>query len=351
MYQAIIAHLPNATCIWQSISTKCFTKCHRYITPQTKDINILDCGVENEAYIKDFVKRNKYLPNLSICIDEGGQTGAIITDLICDLHFCPQTQCFPLYYYESESDSLQSNKDISTYRRKEAIRDEALHAIQSIYKDSNITKESIFYYIYALLNHNGYKQKYKDNLSKMLPRIPYAKDFWAYEKLGRKLANLHLQYESFAECSRALAVPKDKISLFSGIFGTNSEAKSKDLLSELGEADFTIKKMSFEKKGQKDIIIFNDKIAIINIPTKAYNYIVNGKSAIEWIMERYQVKIDKDSGIKNDPNLYECKSGALAGLNGGKYALYLLLSVIEMSAQSAEIIEAISELDFSEVEK
>lgn len=323
-----------------------------YPTPQTKDINILDCGVENEAYIKDFYQTHRYLPNLTICINDGvGNFGALITDSIADNHLFPQTQCFPLYYYESQFDSLQSSKDKLTYRRKDAIRDEALHAIQGIYKDSNITKEDIFYYIYALLNHKGYKEKYKDNLSKMLPRIPYAKDFWAYKKLGRELANLHLQYESFAKCSRALAIPKDKISLFSGIFGTNSEYKSKDLLSELEPKDFAIKKMSFEKKGQKDIIIFNDKIAIVNIPPKAYNYIVNGKSAIEWIMERYQVKIDKDSGIKNDPNLYECKSGALAGLNGGKYALYLLLSVIEMSVQSVEIIEAISELDFSEVEK
>lgn len=323
-----------------------------YPTPQTKDINILDCGVETEAFIKNFYQTHRYLPNLTICINDGvGNFGALITDSIADNHLFPQTQCFPLYYYESQFDCLQSSKDIPTYYRKDAIRDEALHAIQGIYKDSNITKESIFYYIYALLNHNGYKQKYKDNLSKMLPRIPFTKDFWAYKKLGRELANLHLQYESFAKCSRALAIPKDKISLFSGIFGTNSEAKSKDLLSELEPKDFTIKKMAFEKKGQKDIIIFNDKIAIVNIPPKAYNYIVNGKSAIEWVMERYQVKIDKDSGIKNDPNLYECKSGALAGLNGGKYALYLLLSVIEMSAQSVEIIESISELDFSEVEK
>lgn len=345
-----------------------FTKCHLYLakhfnemlyqmpqiypTPQTKDINILDCGVETEAFIKDFYQTHRYLPNLTICISGIGSSkdfSTIITNQISEYALLNNSQCFPLHYYES--DCFKPSKDISTYYRKDAIRDEALHAIQGIYKDSNITKESIFYYIYALLNHNGYKQKYKDNLSKMLPRIPFTKDFWAYKKLGRELANLHLEYESFAKCSRALAIPKDKISLFSGIFGTNSEAKSKDLLSELEPKDFTIKKMAFEKKGQKDIIIFNDKIAIVNIPPKAYNYIVNGKSAIEWIMERYQVKIDKDSGIKNDPNLYECKSGALAGLNGGKYALYLLLSVIEMSAQSVEIIEAISELDFSEVEK
>ena len=336
--------------------------------------------IHRQGQMPNIYPNENNLPNLTICINDGvGNFGALITDSIADNHLFPQTQCFPLYYYELQSNSLQSSKTPHpkslpqgeglsldspslaegdkgggykpTYRRKDAIRDEALQAIQGIYKDSNITKESIFYYIYALLNHNGYKQKYKDNLSKMLPRIPYAKDFWAYKKLGRELANLHLQYESFAKCSRALAIPKDKISLFSGIFGTNSEYKSKDLLSEFGEADFAIKKMFFEKKGQKDIIIFNNKIAIVNIPPKAYNYIVNGKSAIEWIMERYQVKIDKDSGIKNDPNLYECKSGALAGLNGGKYALYLLLSIIEMSVQSVEIIEAISELDFSEVEK
>lgn len=323
--------------------------------------------IHRQGQMPNIYPNENNLPNLVICLNDGvGNFGALITDSIVDNHLFPQTQCFPLYYYESESDSLQSNISPSlstsgdkgggykpTYHRKDAIRDEALKEVQKIYKDTKITKEDMFYYIYALLNHRIYKQKYKDNLSKMLPRIPYAKDFWAYEKLGRELANLHLQYESFAECSRALALPKAKISAFSGIFGANNDTKqmAKDLLSEFELKDFTIKKMSFEKKGQKDTIIFNDKIAIVNIPPKAYNYIVNGKSAIEWIMERYQVKIDKDSGIKNDPNLYECKSGALAGLNGGKYALYLLLSVIEMSAQSVEIIEAISELDFSEVEK
>jgi len=349
-----------------------FTKCYLYLakhfnemlyqmpqiypTPQTKDINILDCGVETMSFIKDFAKQNKYLPNLSICIDEGGQTGAIITDLICDLHFCPQTQAFPLYYYEKIEPDQAKNlfdkgevNDNDTYRRKDAIRDEALKEVQKIYKDENISKEDIFYYIYALLNHKGYKEKYKDNLSKMLPRIPFVKDFKEFARLGRELADLHLGYENFADKSTALSVPKDKIKDFSNdnLFADKGEAKA--LLENLNENDFRLNKMRFVVKGKKDTIIFNDKIAVVNVPLKAYEYVVNGRSGIEWIMERYQVKTDKDSGLINDPNLYECENGTLKGLKGGKYALALLLSVIQMSVLSVELLEKLAKYPLDEM--
>lgn len=298
---------------------------------------------------------NANLPNLSICIDEGGQTGAIITDLICDLHFCPQTQAFPLYYYEkiepSEAKNLFDKGEVNdnTYRRKDAIRDEALKEVQKIYKDESISKEDIFYYIYALLNHKGYKEKYKDNLSKMLPRIPFVKDFKEFARLGRELADLHLGYENFADKSTALAVPKDKIKDFSNdnLFADKNEAKA--LLENLNENDFMLNKMRFVVKGKKDTIIFNDKIAVVNVPLKAYEYVVNGRSGIEWIMERYQVKTDKDSGLINDPNLYECENGALKGLKGGKYALALLLSVIQMSVLSVELLEKLAKYSLDEM--
>ena len=137
-----------------------FTKCHLYLakhfnemlyqmpqiypTPQTKDINILDCGVETEAFIKDFYQTHRYLPNLTICISGIGSSkdfSTIITNQISEYALLNNSQCFPLHYYES--DCFKPSKDISTYYRKDAIRDEALHAIQGIYKDSNITKESL----------------------------------------------------------------------------------------------------------------------------------------------------------------------------------------------------------------
>ena len=357
-----------------SVHYRAFTKCHLYLdkafnerlyqmpqiypTPQTKDINILDCGVETETFIKDFAKRNKYLPNLTICVSGiggGKDFSALIANCITEIATVMNSQCFPLYYYEKiEPDQVKNLFDKgdvndNTYRRKDAIRDEALKEVQKIYKDESISKEDIFYYIYALLNHKGYKEKYKDNLSKMLPRIPFVKDFKEFAALGLELADLHLGYENFADKSTALAVPKDKIKDFSNdnLFADKNEAKA--LLENFNEDDFRLNKMRFVVKGKKDTIIFNDKIAVVNVPLKAYEYVVNGRSGIEWIMERYQVKTDKDSGLINDPNLYECENGALKGLKGGKYALALLLSVIQMSVLSVELLEKLAKYPLDEM--
>jgi len=204
----------------------------------------------------------------------------------------------------------------------------------------SISKESIFYYIYALLNHPTYKEKYKDNLSKMLPRIPFMKDFWGFEKVGRALANLHLNYEGFkSETAFGILKSNRKDSLKTGLFSDKIKEEAAQDLASLSDEYFRISKLRFEIKGKLDTIIFNDKIAIVNIPLKAHDYKINGRSAIEWIMDRYQVKIDKDSNITNDPNLYESENGALKGLKGGRYVLALLLSVIEMSVRTMNILE------------
>ena len=103
---------------------------------------------------------------------------------------------------------------------------------------------------------------------------------------------------------------------------------------------FKVEKMRFPKKDQKETIIFNSKITVMNIPLKAYEYTVNGKSAIEWIMERYQVKVDKKSGIKNDPNDWAKEVG------NERYILDLLLSVINVSVQTVDIVNALPEVEF-----
>lgn len=351
-----------------------FTKCHLYLAkhfnemlyqmpqlypaPQTQNIEILSLEAEAVAGIKEFFKTHKYLPNLSICIDDGDAGGALITNLIADLHFFPQTQCFPLYYYEKlEPKDLEPNlfskqevkKNTSYYKRKDAIRDEALGHFRENYKNSKITKEDIFYYIYALLNHKGYIEKYKDSLSKMLPRLPLAKDFKEFVRLGSELARVHLNYEGFAKESESGAklLKKDLAKEQTGLFAPNKLEVLKEL-ENLSEEEFKITKLRFLIKGEKNSIIFNDKFIIENIPAKAYNYVVNGKSGIEWIMDRYQVKQYKDSQLTNDPNHYESQSGALKGLKGGKYVLYLLLSVIEMSVKSVDLIEEISKLSIEE---
>nr|WP_324725916.1 type ISP restriction/modification enzyme [Helicobacter cinaedi] len=305
------------------------------------------------------------------------QFSALASNGIVDLEHISKGHCFPLYYYERvessaengqmtmdydlaesmdcyDSASAESRKAQSTskttayYRRKDAIRDEALEHFQNAYNDSTITKEDIFYYIYAILNHKDYIAKYKDNLSKMLPRIPLMQDFWGFVASGRALAGLHINYESHNKSeSRAFACLAKDLHEFKtsakGLFEKDFRQKAREDIVHLSEEYFRIEAIKFHTKGVKDSILLNDKIAIVNIPHKAYAYKVNGKSAIEWILDRYKVSTDKASGIVNDPNLYESTSGALKGLKGGRYVLELLLSVCEMSVQTMEIIESMPE--------
>lgn len=302
---------------------------------------------------------NNELPNLTICINDGvGNFGALITDVIADNHLFPQTQAFPLYYYEKiepdQAKNLFDKGEVNgndTYRRKDAIRDEALKEVQKIYKDESITKEDIFYYIYALLNHKTYKEKYRDNLSKMLPRLPFMQDFRGFEKAGRELAELHLNYESYVAESSAILTLRSEIdnieqALKGSLFERDSLFRVKAQIEALSDEDFYIKKPAFGKDGkkvQKNRIYLNEKLAIINIPQSAHEYIVNGRSAIEWIIDRYQIKIYTNSQIENNPNEYEAENGALKGLKGGRYVASLLLSVIEMSARTMEILDAMPE--------
>ena len=398
-----------------SVNYRPFTKCHLYLdkafnerlvqmpqiypAPQAQNIEILDCEAGYKSYAKDFFNAQKYLPNLTICISGigGREPSSLIANNITEIAFVMNSQCFPLYYYErvesnaengqmtmdydkaesmdchadksarndnktdTPSPSLRGDeiaeaihKNTAYYRRKDAIRDEALAHFQKAYNDSTITKEAMFYYIYAILNHKDYIAKYKDNLSKMLPRIPLMQDFWGFVASGRALAQLHLDYESFCDVASmsvacgafaCLKGDRDTASKDQGsLFEQESREKARQDIAQLGDGDFTlIKPIHFLAKGYKHTIIFNDKLSIVNIPAAAHRYQVNGKSAIEWILDRYKISTDKASGIVNDPNLYESTSGALSGLKGGRYVCALLLSVIEMSARTSEVLESMPE--------
>ncbi len=224
---------------------------------------------------------------------------ALVSDAITDSHFIGDTQAYPLYYYD----------DLG--RRHYAISGYALNLFRRHYGDDLIAEEEIFYYIYAIFHHKGYVEKYKNSLAKEAPRIALSEDFKELSVLGKELGELHLNYESGE---------------------MHTSVKYTTLMNAEVEGYYDVEKMT--KKG--DSIIYNHNIAITKIPQKAFDYVVNGKSAIDWVIERYQKTMDKESLIENNPNDYA----------GGKYVFELLCRVIKLSEKSVDLIEKISEKRF-----
>lgn len=245
----------------------------------------------------------------------------LIVDRISDLEVVGRTQYFPLYFYEENANQQKSifdDPNDSEYIRRDGVSDFILNRAQKQY-GKNITKEDIFYYVYGFLHSPDYRTTFANDLKKMLPRLPLVddvRDFWKFSKAGRQLAELHIEYENVPPYPDVKVTGED-----SGYF--------------------KVQKMRFPKKGQKDTIIFNSKITVSNIPDKAYEYVVNGKSAIEWIMERYQVTVDKISQIKNDPNDWADEVG------NPRYILDLLLSIINVSVQTVDIVNQLPKLNFT----
>ncbi len=223
----------------------------------------------------------------------------LVSDAIPDTHFIGDTQAYPLYYYD----------DLGN--RHYAISGYALNLFRRHYGDNLIAEEEIFYYIYAIFHHKGYLEKYKNSLAKEAPCVALSEDFKELSVLGKELAKLHLNYESGE---------------------MHTSVKYTTLMNAGMEGYYDVDKMT--KKG--DSIIYNQNIAITKIPKKAFDYVVNGRSAIDWVIERYQKTMDKESLIENNPNDYA----------GGKYVFELLCRVITLSEKSVDLIEKISEKRF-----
>lgn len=255
----------------------------------------------------------------------GGKKGfsILISNIIIDLNSMDAgANCYPLYYIEEDN----KNKDKSLFEtldgienknKKDGISDYIFNLAKEKYS-TKITKEDIFYYVYGFLHNEDYKKEFEADLNKLTPRLPLVDDyktFKIYSDIGRELANLHLNYEN---------IERDNNIIVEGEESNN----------------FKVEKMRFENKDQKDIIIFNSDIKIKNIPLEAYDYQVNGKSAIEWIVERYAVTVNKDSGIENNPNLW-CEEN-----KNPRYILDLLLSVISLSLKTNELIKKLPRIEF-----
>lgn len=200
--------------------------------------------------------------------------------------------------------------------KRDGITDVALTNFRKHYADATITKEAIFYYCYGVLHSPEYREQYASDLKKVLPRIPYTPDFRAFEQAGRSLAALHLDYEVIEP------------------WPVVEEAKEKGDLNDF--AFYRVEKMRFASAGgrekDKSVLIFNGRITLKNIPPETHEYVVNGKSALEWVMERYEPYTDKDSGIKNDSNEW-CREH-----DDPTYILNLVKRVIRVSVETVKIV-------------
>lgn len=335
-----------------SLKDSCSKNINLEYQPNELRLGLYRPFVKNNLYFeRSLIQRPYQLPkifpnstskNLVICssgIGGNKNYSVLITDKIPSLDTVEKAQCFPLYYYEENTSTQKGLFDVGEERglvRKDAISDFILDRAKLQY-GKTVTKEDIFYYVYGFLHNSDYRETFASDLKKMLPRLPLVdnvKDFWAFSKAGRKLAELHLNYESIKPPEGVKVVYRN----------SNVEDAVNFIGSGLKDADFIIvDKMRYPRKEQKDTIIYNPHITINNIPAKAYDYVVNGKSAIEWIIERYAVTTHKESGIKNDPNDWAKETG------NPRYILDLLLSVINVSVQSVEIIENLPKVDFGGV--
>ncbi|POP70067.1 DEAD/DEAH box helicase [Pseudomonas syringae] len=256
---------------------------------------------------------------------------ALITDRVPGFTPDGGEQCFPLYLYDSPEDQARACKTVPSLfdtpaqpsaSRRDAITEEGLAHFSAAYPGEVISKEDLFYYVYGLLHSSEFRDKYADNLSKELPRIPAVKaaaDFWAYSKAGRALADLHLGYETVA------------------MYPANVQSSASI------DSDYRVTKMKYGKKGKdKDLstLHYNAKITITGIPLQAYEYIVNGKPALDWVVERQSVSTHKDSGITNDANDW-----AIETMDNPRYPLELFLRVVTVSLETMKIIESLPPLD------
>ncbi len=269
--------------------------------PFNKQWLYFDKNLNKRQYQLPKIFPNKDAQNVVINtgVGNGKNFSALVSDFISDCSLISPNQAYPLYHYDDWGN------------RHYAISGYALNLFRKHYEDNLIAEEEIFYYIYAILHHKGYLEKYKNSLTKEEPRIALSKDFKELSILGKELAELHLNYES-------------------GEMHTSVEYKTLMNAEEEGYYDVeTMKKIG-------DRIHYNNHIAITKIPKKAFDYVVNGKSAIDWVIEHYQKTTNKDSLIENNPNDYK----------GGKYVFELLCRVIKLSEKSVDLIEKISEKRF-----
>ena len=293
-----------------------------------------------DPLLNEMPSRLRYLfsenwENLALSMtNTGAKLGfsTIITKWTPDFQLMFNGLVFPLHefdvHHEQGEDSLFAGETPSRQTGKLVITDTSLEHFKVAYESGKISKEDLFYYIYGILHSPDYRERYADNLSKELPRIPRvasAQDFWAFSKAGRDLAELHLNYET--------------VPMYTG-------AKVDTGGKKLSDADYRVEKMRYGKGKDKTVLHYNDRITVTGIPLEAYDYVVNGKPALDWVVERQGVKTDKASGIVNDANDW-----AIETMGNARYPLELFLRVITVSLETMKIVNGLPRLDIHPLDR
>ena len=284
----------TATQIRQSLYRP-FTKSHLYFDRMINDRVLVFPSI--------FPTLGTEMENRVIIVsDRGFRAGfsTLMADLIPDLHTLAASdsfQCFPFYTYDEDGTN-----------RRENITDWALEQFRAHYRDDTITKWDIFHYVYALLHHPVYRERYQANLKRDLPRLPYAPDFWDFSKAGQRLGEIHIGYEDVEEHPLT--------------FIENREVP----------INWRVEKMKLSK--DKTQLIYNDFLTLEGIPPKVFDYRLGNRSALEWVIDQYRVKTDKRSGIINDPNRTD----------DPRYIVKLIGKVIAVSLETVEIVENLPDL-------
>ena len=269
-------------------------------------------------YQMDRIFPNSSSENRVICIPNRGARvpfSVLITDSMLDLNFYDSgTQCFPLYQYPEPSDTPNATGTLDGIDdppdRIDNISDTALRAFREHYRDDTITKDMIFDYIYGVLHAPGYRKEFANDLSKMLPHIPYAPDFHAFAKAGAALADLHLNYETCEQYPLRLVCAHDR-------------------KPQPHHFQLDTRAMRFADD-EKTTLIVNEHIRLTGIPDDAHHYLVDGRTPLGWFINRYKIKQDEYSGIINDPNGWFADPRDL---------VTAIERIVYVSVESARIIE------------
>ena len=287
--------------------------------------------------------------NLAICVNQGAKEDgqiALMTNHIVDLHFNGDSQCFPRYLYTKVQkklvatdhttgelfDDLSSaatptlDMTVDDYERRDAITPEALQHFREVYPGETISSDDLFYYIYGILHSEDYRRRYANNLMKVLPRIPRVatyEEFQKFAEAGRKLADLHLNFEKVPEY-KGVQINEDRRDGFSYYvtqmkYGKIPGKKGKD--SE-----------------DRTKLIYNEFITVDGIPLEAQKYVINKKSALGWIIDKANISIDSKNGIGNNFNDYAAEK------KDPRYPLSLFLRIITVSLETMKIVKSLPPL-------